>query len=211
MVASRQVEIPFFRRIGWQRGRGFGALAQVNGRTAIHFLRKIIVPDVNGAGVDLLEIAMPEVADIVSDRKNFKTAADNMGRQTLRRQLGSGSRKKTTSRIIPTKSVRQSSRSRTDNFTNFWIILLANVRYQHFVAVSGNFGGKVPVVVDVLSSHERELCPSTSFEESCIEFEFQVDRKRYVDLRQTYLALKLKFVTCRSYEINYSRELKKED
>ena len=37
MVASRQVEIPYYRAVGRQRGRGFGALAQVIGRTAIPF------------------------------------------------------------------------------------------------------------------------------------------------------------------------------
>ena len=37
MVASRQVEIPFFRGVGRQRGQGLGALAQVIGRTAIPF------------------------------------------------------------------------------------------------------------------------------------------------------------------------------
>ena len=39
MVASRQVEIPFYRGTGRQRARGFGALAQVIGRTAIPFSR----------------------------------------------------------------------------------------------------------------------------------------------------------------------------
>ena len=40
MVASREVEIPYYRGVGRQRGRGFGAPAQVIGRTAIPFLRK---------------------------------------------------------------------------------------------------------------------------------------------------------------------------
>ena len=40
MVASRQLEIPYYRGVGRQRVRGFGALAQVFGRTAIPFLRK---------------------------------------------------------------------------------------------------------------------------------------------------------------------------
>ena len=65
-------------------------------------------------------------------------------------------------------------------------------RYQPFVAVSGNLGGKV--VDDVLSSHEQEIYPTTSLDENCIEFEFQTDQNYYVDLRQTYLALKLKLV-----------------
>ena len=146
MVASRQVEIPYYRGVGRQRGRGFGALAQVIGTTAIPFLRKYIVPAAKRVGADLLEFALPEIADVVSGRKNFKTTAKSVGRQTLRKQLGEGegsrravgsasvrqgsrrkgavdgreggSRKRTASRVIPTKSTKQSSRSRRDNFTN---------------------------------------------------------------------------------------------
>ena len=44
MVASNTLELPYYKGIGSQRGRGFGALAQVIGRTAIPFLRKYIVP-----------------------------------------------------------------------------------------------------------------------------------------------------------------------
>ena len=118
MVASRQVEIPYYRAVGRQRGRGFGALAQVIGRTAIPFLRKYVVPAAKRIGADILEFAVPEIADVVRGRKNFKTAANSVGKQTLRKQLSEGSRKKTTSRIIPTKSTKQSSRSRRDIFTN---------------------------------------------------------------------------------------------
>ena len=126
MVASRQVEIPYNRAVGRQRGRGFGALAQVIGRTAILFLRKYVVPAAKRIGADMLEFAVPELAEVVSGRKNFKTAAKTVGKQTLRKQLGegegsrrrSGSRKKTTSKIIPTKSTEPSSRSRRDIFTN---------------------------------------------------------------------------------------------
>ena len=64
-----------------------------------------------------------------------------------------------------------------------------NFRYQPFVAVSGNLGGKFPIVDDVLSSHEQEIYPTTSLDENCIEFEFQTDRNYYVDLRQSFLAL----------------------
>ena len=115
MVALRQVEIPYYRAVGRHRGRGFGALAQVIGRTAILFMRKYIVLAAKRVGADLLEFAVPE---IVSARKNFKTAAKSVGRQTLRKHLGSGSRKKTTSRVIPTKSTKQISWSRKDIFTN---------------------------------------------------------------------------------------------
>ena len=41
MVASKQVEIPFYRGIGRQRGRGFGALAQVIGRLCVHITSQL--------------------------------------------------------------------------------------------------------------------------------------------------------------------------
>ena len=85
-----------------------------------------------------------------------------------------------------------------------------NFRYQLFVAVSGNLGGKVPNVGDVLYSHEYEIFPTTSFDENCIEFEFQTDRNYYVDLRQSFLALNLKFVEARGYNTYESQEKKKE-
>ena len=145
MVASRQVEIAYYRAVGRQRGRGFGALAQVIGRTAIPFLRKYVVPAVKRIGADMLEFAVPEIGEVVSGRKNFKTAAKSVGKKTLKKQLGegegqgsrrrepqaygrTGSRRKGTEgvrqasrkhrRIIPTKSTKQSSRSRRDIFTN---------------------------------------------------------------------------------------------
>ena len=76
-----------YRGVGRQRGRGFGALAQVIGRTAIPFLRKCIVPAAKRVGADLLEFAVPNIAEVVSGRKNFTTAAKSLGRQTLRKQL----------------------------------------------------------------------------------------------------------------------------
>ena len=132
MVASREVEIPYYRGVGRRNGRGFDALAQVIGRTAIPFLRKYIVPAAKRVGADLLEFAVPESAEVVSGRKNIRSAAKSVGRQTLRKQLGEGhgsrrrtesrrtggSRKRTASRVIPTKSAKQISRSRRDNFTN---------------------------------------------------------------------------------------------
>ena len=115
MVASRQVKLPYYRGVGRQRGRGLGALAQVIGRTAIPFLRKYIVQAAKRVGADLLEFAAPEIGEVFSGRKSFKSAAKSVGKQTLRKQLGSGSKQR---RIIPTKNTKQSSRSRRDIFTN---------------------------------------------------------------------------------------------
>ena len=85
MVGSNTLEIPYYKGLRRQRGRGFGTLAQVIGRTAIPFLRKYIVPAAKHVGADLLESAVPDVADVVSGRKYFKTAAKSVGRQTLRK------------------------------------------------------------------------------------------------------------------------------
>ena len=85
---------------------------------------------------------------------------------------------------------------------NFW--------YQPFLAVPGNLGGKVPVIDDVLSSYEQEIYPTNSLDENCIEFEFRTERNYYVDLRQTYLALKLNLVRCRGYETYNTKDVKKE-
>ena len=132
MVALREVEIPIHRGVGRQRGRGFGALAQVIGRFAIPFLRKYIVPAAKRIAADMLEFAAPEIGEVISGRKYFKSAAKSVGRQTLRKQLGewsqrrrAGSRKRKgaigvrqASRVIPTISAKQISRSRRDIFTD---------------------------------------------------------------------------------------------
>ena len=86
---------------------------------------------------------------------------------------------------------------------------LNNFRYQRFVAVSRNPGVEVPVVYDVLSSHEQEIFPTTSLDENSIEFEFQTDRNVYVHLRQTYLALKIKLVKRRGFNTYKPKEKRK--
>ena len=65
--------------------------------------------------------------------------------------------------------------------------------HQPFVVVAGILGVKVLVVDDVLSFQEQEIFPTTSLDENYIEFEFRTDRNYRVNLRQTYLALKLNF------------------
>ena len=80
MVASNTLEVTYYKGIGRQRVRGFGALAQVIGRTAVLFLRNYIVPAAKRVGADLLEFAVPEVADVVSGKRNFKTAAKSVVR-----------------------------------------------------------------------------------------------------------------------------------
>ena len=79
-----------------------------------------------------------------------------------------------------------------------------NFRYQPFVAVSGSLGGKVPIVDDILSSHEQEIFSTTSLDENCIEFEFQTDRNYYVDLRQSFFGIEAQI--CQRSWLRYIRE-----
>ena len=74
------------------------------------------------------------------------------------------------------------------------IIMSCNFRYQPFVDVSGSLIGKIPAVDEILPFHEQQKCLTTSIDEKLIEFAIQTDRKHYVLLEGTYLALKLKFV-----------------
>ena len=106
MVASRQVEIPYYRAVGRQKGRGFGALAQVIGRTATPFLRKYVVPAPKRIGADMLEFAAPEIGEVISGRKSLKTAAKSVGKQILKKNwLAAVNRGKTVQQILLNNSV----------------------------------------------------------------------------------------------------------
>ena len=84
MVASEQVEIQYHRAVGSQKGRRFGAIAHVIGRTANLFLHNDVVPAAKRIGVDTLEFAAPEIGEVISGRKSFKTAAKSVGKQTVK-------------------------------------------------------------------------------------------------------------------------------
>ena len=114
MVAQSSANFPIFRGHARQRGRGFGALAQTLGRTAIPFIKKYIVPAAKIIGADLFEIAAPEIGEVVSGRKKLKTFAKDVGKKTVQKQLGGGKKKskRRTRRTISRKSSSKISRSR---------------------------------------------------------------------------------------------------
>ena len=72
----------------------------------------------------MLEFAVPEIGEVFSGRKFFKTAAKSVGKKTPKKKLGEGEGSRRPMggskhrRIIPTKSTKQSSRSRRDIFAN---------------------------------------------------------------------------------------------
>ena len=124
-VASRQTDIPFYRGIGRQRGRGFVAVAQVIRKTAIPFLRNYIFPTAKRVGADFLEFITPGKVEVVSGGKKFRKAAKNVGEQSLIKQLGSRSPNqkvvrnvRQANRVGPEKSeTKQTIRSQREIFT----------------------------------------------------------------------------------------------
>ena len=128
MVASRQIEILYNRVVGRQTRRGFRALVQVFGRTTIPFLCNYVVPAAKHIVAEVFEFAAPEIGEVFSGRKSFKTAAKIVGKQTLRKQLNSDSQQR---RIIPTNCIKQSSLSRRDIFLQ--TILVDLVKHQFSV------------------------------------------------------------------------------
>ena len=50
-----------------------------------------------------------------------------------------------------------------------------------------------------MSSYTQEVFPSTSLDESSIEFEFETDRNFYLDMRDTHLSLKLQLIKGRLF------------
>ena len=128
-------------------------------------------------------------------RRNFKTAAKNVGRQNLRNQMESGSRIKTACRLFHQNPQNKPvSREKTSLQT-----FLTNDLVQFLVpTICGSFckpWRESPVLDKILLSHERQIFLSTSLDENCTEFEFQSNWSYYVNLRQTYFAVKLKCVT----------------
>ena len=154
MVASEQVKNPALRGFERHRGRRLSALAEVIGRTTIPILCDDIFTIAKRVVVNLLEFDEPQIAEAVSVRRKIRTAAEKVGRQTLRKHLRGGSRKKAPHKFVPSKSGKQTSRWRQDFFTNFSHLSCQcsnHFRYQPFVALSGNPPGHYSVVEDVLS------------------------------------------------------------
>ena len=119
-------------------------------------LLEYIVPTAKPVGADLLEVAAQEFADVVSGRVNFKTTTKSMGRKTLRKQLGKGGNKQLQAESFQQK-LQEKVVAKRHFCKHFSIILSSFFRYKPFLAVSGNFGRKIPLFVDVLSSHEQEV------------------------------------------------------
>ena len=72
---------------------------------------------------------------------------------------------------------------KSTNNSNFW--------YGHFTNSCSKIFHKIPVLEPFVSSHVQEVYPSTSLDESSIEFEFETDRGIYLDLRDIHHQIKI--------------------
>ena len=72
MVAQNSSDYPIFRGHARQRGRGFGALAQTLGRTAIPFIKKYIVPAAKKLGQFCLKSLLQRLGKLLVDVNNSK-------------------------------------------------------------------------------------------------------------------------------------------
>ena len=81
-------------------------------------------------------------------------------------------------------SVNQSSHFRYGDFTNSFLEIF----------------DKVPVLETIISSNIQEVFPSTSLDESSIEFKFETDSNLYLDMRDIHLSLKLQLFKGRLFE-----------
>ena len=88
----RNVHIPHFSGVPRQRGRGLGALAGTIARIAFPILKRFVVPAAKKIGRDAIDIAIPQVEDVLSGKSCVKKAIKKTASSTFKK-IG-GHRKK---------------------------------------------------------------------------------------------------------------------
>ena len=109
------INMPYFKGVPRQRGRGLGALALSVARTAIPIFRNFIVPAAKKVGRDFIKSAVPEIGEVVSGNQSLKRALRSSAKSTIKKQVGGGSVGGSTSkkrRVTVRRSTRSSSRRR---------------------------------------------------------------------------------------------------
>ena len=109
--ANQATSLPHFSGHYRQRGSGFGALAAGIGRVAaLPLARRFILPTAKRIGKELLKQSVPEILDIVGNKKSPKQAIKNTILKTVKKQTG-GTRRITSRRR---KSMKQANESRRE-------------------------------------------------------------------------------------------------
>ena len=83
----RNVHLPHFSGVPRQRGRGLGALAGTIARTAFPILKRFVVPAAKKIGRDAIDIAIPQVEDVLSGKSSVKKAIRKTASSTLKNKL----------------------------------------------------------------------------------------------------------------------------
>ena len=86
--ANQATSLPHFSGHYRQRGSGFGALAAGIGRVALPLARRFILPTAKSIGKELLKQSVPEIVDVVGNRKSPRQAIKNKISQTVKKQTG---------------------------------------------------------------------------------------------------------------------------
>ena len=97
--------LPYFKGVPRQRGRGFGALARTVARTTLPILKKYVLPAAKKIGRNIIESAVAEIGGVLSGQTSIKKAVQKTAKSTIRKQVGSGMKKRKNTRqsIIPQK------------------------------------------------------------------------------------------------------------
>ena len=85
--------LPYFKGVPRQRGRGFGALARTVARTTLPILKKYVLPAAKN-GRDVIESAIPEIGGVLSGQTSIKKAVKKTAKSTIQKQVGGGTKKR---------------------------------------------------------------------------------------------------------------------
>ena len=100
--------LPYFKGVPRQRGRGFGALARTVARTTLPNLKKYVLPAAKKIGRDVIESAIPEIGGVLSGQTSIKKAVKKTAKSTIQKQVGGGMKKrKNTRQSIVRQKIRK--------------------------------------------------------------------------------------------------------
>ena len=93
--------LPYFKGVPRQRGRGFGALARTVAKTTLLILKKYFLPAAKKIGRDVIESAIPKIGGDLSGQTSIKKAVKKTAKSTIRKQFGGGiKRGKTLDKVL---------------------------------------------------------------------------------------------------------------
>ena len=101
------IDMPYFKGIPRQRGRGLGALALSVARTAIPIFRNFIVPAAKKVGRDFIKSAVPEIGEAISGNQSLKRALKSSAKSTIRKQVGGGGSSSKKQRLSAASNLRR--------------------------------------------------------------------------------------------------------